>query len=666
MMTPTVSAEHGGLDTVDKNSATALSLALQSAFKENRRESRRGAIEEARMAMSSVPIGHHRSVVLPTVIVEEEKNVNEMETAAPATSSASATETETVATTVAGHGHEHDSVVIADKYSATALSLATVSADHELDSVEIVAKESATALSLATETFPSTVSVDHGHDSFEIVAKDSATALSLAVETFAATVSADHELDSVEIVAKDSATALSLATETFAATDLEHDSAEIVAKESATALSLATLSADHELDSVEIVAKEFATALSLATETFPSTVNSDHEHGSFEIVTKESATALSLVLQSTSEGFKYAPPGHTLKDAIVAPAPFLWSPQVNPLLRAHQDAQLEENAPACIPTGATLNEGQEAMWIEEYANKAATPNVVETKSRDFFGSDEDGATTAPPRQAKIPKFKKAVVLLPPTGTKEAERTAVLLSQNVAQEAMVNMTRARQLLTDALAAGGSPRQVDSERLAQYAFAHAKAARRLMYPDQPPAELETILSNLTENREYAAMEAQKIVISHSLLAETGEKVGFGNRDWKLDYKFVKGEAKKLLRTADEYMEKILPTNLDHSSCKNFDASLFHLDLSLRISIDSEDTGGSSLLGSHSDQGGSHFDQDQSGIYSTESTGTSIILTPYPSESTDASIIHAPRRQREEKTKRPNDSSARRAREEQTTSQ
>ena len=186
---------------------------------------------------------------------------------------------------------------------------------------------------------------------------------------------------------------------------------------------------------------------------------------------------------------------------------------------------------------AVLAEGQEAVWMED---EVSTVSSVFVKSPPKQPVEKRSEPVQPPKRNKLNRFlfrqkpelmpevveeepepvkmhvrktkvKKAVVLLPQQGGGGAN---TLIEANVTQEAAVNMVKARQLLNQALAVEeGTPRLEDSEKLAQFAFAHATAARRLMSTSDERPGLEEVLSSLAEKGEHAAFQHQKIVFSQT---------------------------------------------------------------------------------------------------------------------------------------------------------
>jgi hypothetical protein len=219
---------------------------------------------------------------------------------------------------------------------------------------------------------------------------------------------------------------------------------------------------------------------------------------------------------------------------------------------------------------AILAEGQEAMWVEDEIStvtqvvvdappvpKPSTekpPKAKKRRGKFLFGSkrpeaipeeEEKKIEESEPQTIEVKKIKikKAVVLLPQHG---GEGAKALAEANVAQEAAINMAKARQLLQQALVAEGTPRLEESEKMAKVAFAHATAARRLMSAPGEGPNLDHVLYSLTERGEHAVYQHQRIVFSQS----------FEDTPKYEEHGMVSDFASK----AFHYLESILPSNVE----------------------------------------------------------------------------------------------------------
>ena len=210
-------------------------------------------------------------------------------------------------------------------------------------------------------------------------------------------------------------------------------------------------------------------------------------------------------------------------------------------------------------SAAHMSEGQEAMWHEEEASCTSTviaaavskaPPIslrVEPPKKTLFNFGP--SRSQPPKKQRFRKIQKSVVLLPQSDG----RLNPLVGANAAQEAAVNMNKARSLLNQALTVeGGAPQLEDSEKMAKFAFVHAAVARRIMATVDEEATLDGYLENMSQKGEQATSDHQRIVFSMSFpdTPESKQPWTFSNA--------VDGYASQ----AKQYLESILPKNVDPS--------------------------------------------------------------------------------------------------------
>jgi hypothetical protein len=226
-------------------------------------------------------------------------------------------------------------------------------------------------------------------------------------------------------------------------------------------------------------------------------------------------------------------------------------------------------------SAAHMAEGQEAMWLEEEASctsrviaaelSKATPASVQVeppkKTRFAFLPKKtvqqqseaipvpEPSQSQPPRKQKFKTIQKSVVLLPQTDG----RVNPLVGANAAQEAAVNMNKARSLLNQALnVEEGTPQLEESEKMAKFAFAHAAVARRIMATVDEEATLDGYLEDMSQKGEQAISDHSRIVFSMSF-PDTPET----KQPWTFS-KAVDDYAAQ----AKQYLESVLPKNVNPS--------------------------------------------------------------------------------------------------------
>ena len=198
---------------------------------------------------------------------------------------------------------------------------------------------------------------------------------------------------------------------------------------------------------------------------------------------------------------------------------------------------------------AVVAEGQEAVWVEDDGSKLRPrrrAKLTKKLNRFLFRQKSEPIpeeNESKPVHVLKSKVKKSVVLIPQKG---GEGTNALVEENTAQEAAVNMVKARQLLNQALVTEGTTEHIEnSEKMAKAAFAHATTARRLMSTPEEQPTLDPVLSALVEKGEHEAYQHQKIVLSQSFdTVSTATKPPLES-----------GPAAKAI----SYLESILPKNL-----------------------------------------------------------------------------------------------------------
>ena len=350
-----------------------------------------------------------------------------------------------------------------------------------------------------------------------------------------------------------------------------------------------------------------------------------------------------LVQQRTSEnglgGIEVVRDNHSHEDDLYLPLPSRRPNRGSALIEDHIEDEI--NIPSLLLSGeeegaehptfhpalkaAILAEGQEAMWVEDEASTIVDVTVIEEttsnvlkpsenvdgnnkqskptrrSSKFWFGThkrseQENAQDETKAKENNLPKItiqqvrkkkiKKAVVLLPQLqqqGINHDEGAKALVEENIAQEAAVNMVKARHLLHKALVSAGTPGSpgtdplVESEKMAKIAFAHATAARRLMAVPEDGPDLDEILHNLSEQGEQAAHQHQRVFYSQSF-----EDINPNNEPKQKQPPTKNG---KFASKAIQYLESILPKNVD----KNIERA---------VSDDIWTEDGLSTLGFHTD--------------------------------------------------------------------
>lgn len=226
-------------------------------------------------------------------------------------------------------------------------------------------------------------------------------------------------------------------------------------------------------------------------------------------------------------------------------------------------------------SAAHMAEGQEAMWLEEEASCTSTAIAaalskptpaslrVKPPKKTLFNflpkkttqlqtdaSAVKGASRSQqPKKQRFRKIQKSVVLLPQSDG----NINPLVGANAAQEAAVNMNKARSLLNQALTVErGTTQLEDSEKMAKFAFVHAAVARRIMATVDEEATLDGYLENMSQKGEQAMSNHQRIVFSMSFPDTPKSK-----QPWTFS-NVVDGYAAQ----AKQYLESILPKNVDPS--------------------------------------------------------------------------------------------------------
>ena len=162
---------------------------------------------------------------------------------------------------------------------------------------------------------------------------------------------------------------------------------------------------------------------------------------------------------------------------------------------------------------AVVAEGQEAVWVEDDGSKLRTrrrAKLTKKLNRFLFRQKSEPIpeeNESKPVHVLKSKVKKSVVLIPQKG---GEGTNALVEENTAQEAAVNMVKARQLLNQALVTEGTTEHIEnSEKMAKAACTRtAPPISELALPISTPFPLRKVL-RLNPMKEDATENATKMV-------------------------------------------------------------------------------------------------------------------------------------------------------------